>query len=412
MQNSKTILAAFLLILTVNVNSEWVHSSSGMHDLNVYCIAANENYIFAGTQQSLSVSSNNGINWYMVSFNSQLEPVHSIVVFGVNVFCGVQGYGVTVSPNNGGYWTFHHPLGNRTIYSLNYTNEGKLFAGASAMNPGSGAAGVYISNDNGYSFTPTSLLNKIVYSLTSIGNTVFAGTQNEGVYVTTDNGVSWNQTSLNNRSVKSLASNSNFIFAGTQGNGVYVSSDNGSSWVQTSLNNTDMNALALVGNSVFAGSSAPSNFYVSLNDGSDWILRNEGLGSVLVDAVCTINNFVFAGTPSNGVYRRSLNELVGIQPISNEIPNQYSLSQNYPNPFNPVTKIRFDIPPAGQTRAVDTRLIIYDMLGREISTLVNEQLNPGSYEVEWNASGYPSGVYFYNLRTASFSETRKMILLK
>ncbi len=99
--------------------------------------------------------------------------------------------------------------------------------------------------------------------------------------------------------------------------------------------------------------------------------------------------------------------LTGIQPISNEVPSQFSLSQNYPNPFNPSTNIRFKIKDSRLTT-----LRVYDVLGREITMLVNKELNPGIYEVEWNASNYPSGVYCYRISSGDFSETRKMILVK
>ncbi|MFA5405244.1 MAG: T9SS type A sorting domain-containing protein [Ignavibacteria bacterium] len=105
---------------------------------------------------------------------------------------------------------------------------------------------------------------------------------------------------------------------------------------------------------------------------------------------------------------------VGITPISSEVPNKYKLSQNYPNPFNPTTNIKFDIP---KTSLV--KMTIYDALGREIEILVNEKLKEGSYQVDWNASKYPSGVYFYKLeiadlsvRAEKFSDVKKMILLK
>jgi len=104
---------------------------------------------------------------------------------------------------------------------------------------------------------------------------------------------------------------------------------------------------------------------------------------------------------------------IGIQTISTEIPHNFSLSQNYPNPFNPVTKIRFSIPASlsfGERRGV--RLLIYDLHGREVATLVNEQLKPGTYEAEWNAANYSSGVYFYSLITEGFTSTKKMILVK
>jgi subtilisin-like proprotein convertase family protein len=107
---------------------------------------------------------------------------------------------------------------------------------------------------------------------------------------------------------------------------------------------------------------------------------------------------------------------IGIQPISSEIPSHFSLSQNYPNPFNPATKIRFDIP-VGTRHGAFVQMKIYDILGREIATLVNEQLQPGTYEVEWPApmgdgANYPSGIYLYRIMTNNYTETKKMILIR
>ncbi|MGA2669054.1 MAG: T9SS type A sorting domain-containing protein [Ignavibacteria bacterium] len=103
---------------------------------------------------------------------------------------------------------------------------------------------------------------------------------------------------------------------------------------------------------------------------------------------------------------------IGIKPISSVIPKSFFLSQNYPNPFNPTTKIKFDIPPLKGVRGMGVRLIISDLLGREVTTLINEQLNPGTYEVEWDGTNYPSGVYFYRLVMDGYSETKKMVLIK
>jgi len=93
--------------------------------------------------------------------------------------------------------------------------------------------------------------------------------------------------------------------------------------------------------------------------------------------------------------------------ISSEIPERFSLYQNYPNPFNPTTNIKFDI-----QKTSSTKLIVYDALGREVATLVNEELKAGSYQVDWSDSNYPSGVYFYRLQAGDFIETKKMLLLK
>jgi hypothetical protein len=121
--------------------------------------------------------------------------------------------------------------------------------------------------------------------------------------------------------------------------------------------------------------------------------------------------FNLSGCVIDGIVYGDTSFLVGVTQISSEIPKTFSLYQNYPNPFNPVTKIKFSIPPLKGARGM-TSLIVYDALGQVEVVLVNEQLNPGTYETEWDASTYPSGVYFYKLEAGSFSETKKMVLIK
>lgn len=98
----------------------------------------------------------------------------------------------------------------------------------------------------------------------------------------------------------------------------------------------------------------------------------------------------------------------------NVFPDEFVLEQNYPNPFNPSTKIKFKIPSviASETKQSLVSLIVYNLLGNEVATLVNEYKPAGSYEVEFNASELASGVYFYKLQTGSFVKTKKMVLLK
>ncbi len=96
-----------------------------------------------------------------------------------------------------------------------------------------------------------------------------------------------------------------------------------------------------------------------------------------------------------------------VKNVSGEIPAQFSLSQNYPNPFNPVTIINYELPITNYVK-----LSVYDVLGKEIAVLVNEKQQAGIYKVEWDASNYPSGVYFYKLITQGYSETKKMVLVK
>ncbi len=99
--------------------------------------------------------------------------------------------------------------------------------------------------------------------------------------------------------------------------------------------------------------------------------------------------------------------------IGTENPKSFSLSQNYPNPFNPTTKIRFDVKKSESgSQNSEVILKIFDMLGKEVATLVNEALQPGTYSVDWNASEFPSGVYYYRFDAGGYSETRKMTLIK
>ena len=99
--------------------------------------------------------------------------------------------------------------------------------------------------------------------------------------------------------------------------------------------------------------------------------------------------------------------VTGIAPIGNVLPTSYSLSQNYPNPFNPVTKINFALPKQGFVT-----LKIYDVLGREVKTLVNEVKSAGNFSVDFNASEFSSGVYFYKLESNGFSDIKRMMLIK
>jgi hypothetical protein len=90
------------------------------------------------------------------------------------------------------------------------------------------------------------------------------------------------------------------------------------------------------------------------------------------------------------------------------------LEQNYPNPFNPATVIRYAIPGAGGQGlgTSNVRLVVYDLLGREVAVLVNEKKVPGSYEVTFDGAGLASGVYFYRLTAGSFVQTHKMLLIR
>ena len=140
---------------------------------------------------------------------------------------------------------------------------------------------------------------------------------------------------------------------------------------------------------LFLGKKQPEDVQSYFTPAVSWISNGKLFArkhSILID---------FTGTPTS------------LAESGNAVPKEYFLSQNYPNPFNPVTIINYQLPVHGRVS-----LKVYDMLGREIATLVDEVKSTGSYSVKWNAHGTASGVYFYRLQAGSFSTTKKLLLLK
>ncbi len=108
--------------------------------------------------------------------------------------------------------------------------------------------------------------------------------------------------------------------------------------------------------------------------------------------------------------KAAIEELGGTTGINfgdSEMPLEYQISQNYPNPFNPSTIINFSIPEAS-----NVKLIIFDALGREVETLIDNKMGAGNYNADWNASSFSAGIYFYRITANNFVQTKKMVLLK
>jgi len=125
------------------------------------------------------------------------------------------------------------------------------------------------------------------------------------------------------------------------------------------------------------------------------------------------NFFTDGGVPGDGYYFDNfrvvnyIDTITSVNSISSSVPDKFRLEQNYPNPFNPSTHLEFGISDLGFVS-----LRVFDALGKEVAVLVNENLSPGIYEAVFDGSNYPSGIYYYKLEAESFSEVRKMILLK
>ena len=163
--------------------------------------------------------------------------------------------------------------------------------------------------------------------------------------------------------------------------------------------------------------------YKTTNGGTNWITQQSPSSYVLCIRFANANSGYLSTEFQNIFKTTNGGNPIGIQTITTEMPSAFSLSQNYPNPFNPVTKIKFNVAPhlnlpltggdvTAQAGAVGVSLVIFDILGRKVAALVNENLKPGEYETEWNASNYASGVYFYQLQAGTYRESKKMLLIK
>ncbi|MBZ0203879.1 MAG: PQQ-dependent sugar dehydrogenase [Ignavibacteria bacterium] len=181
------------------------------------------------------------------------------------------------------------------------------------------------------------------------------------------------------------------------------------------------NECSVTGGYVYRGSRVPllSGKYIYADYCSAKIWKLQYSGGVISDTAQIGNApspvYSFGVDQSNELYvlcangrvYRFLSTVIGIDPQGNNIPDGYTLEQNYPNPFNPVTNFEFRIPDYGLVS-----LNIYDVIGREIAIIVNDEMTPGTYKAEWNASEYPSGVYFYKLIAGNVTLEKKMVLIK
>lgn len=149
------------------------------------------------------------------------------------------------------------------------------------------------------------------------------------------------------------------------------------------------------------------------NGGNNWQIQT-GVNSNTLNSVYFVNSNTGWAVGNNGTIIKTTDGggLVNLQIQNEQLPANFQLYQNYPNPFNPDTKINFDIPEYATQNIGQVKLIVYDIAGRETAVLINERLKAGKYEISWDASSYPSGVYFVILSSGSYFESMKLILVK
>jgi hypothetical protein len=239
------------------------------------------------------------------------------------------------------------------------------------------------------------------------GNNIWFGTGNSKIYYSTNFGNTWTfSTTTGNTDVFGIAFNGSTGFMA--GNTSLMKSTNsGANWSGSYLpGNSGVTTVCTSGGRFWAERS--DTIFVSTNNGTSFAFQDKGEVTYWSMSFYTDGTAIrgWAGQ-QNGRIDMYYEQLSGISNNNSDIPKEYSLSQNYPNPFNPSSKFKVQI-----AKLSDVKVTVFDVLGREVKTFVNGLLNPGIYEFEFDGTNFPSGVYFYKLESAQFSETKKMILIK
>ena len=355
------------------------------------------------------------------------------------------------SADYGKTWIDHSSKINAKRINSIHTNNKCVFACTDS--------GVFRSTDNGSSWEKKNdglPPIKYVRSITEVNSNLYLITAFQDLYKSINNGDSWGKTSFNS-SANCISGDNNNLFVGSFGMttgiifGIFSSHDSGNSWknINAGLTGSFIKSLLYHNSIIYAavykhiGETtsgyllAANGIYISSDQGNNWSEYNSGLTNLNVadiysrrdkifavydrGGLCILNPYknrwesivdnlpytnkymhsandkkMFVGTSQNEIWIRNIDDIV--TPISKEnefLPSVVSLSQNYPNPFNPETTINYQLPTPGFVT-----LKIYDLLGREVATLVDEYKQPGTYKTTLNvktlhATSLPSGVYFH-----------------
>lgn len=396
-----------------NFGSNWLTNNRGFTDVEILTITARNNIVIAGTKyHGVYRSTNYGIGWNRVQSIDSHSTITKFIWQGNSMYTNY-GHKIIRSTDYG--LTFFKQ-GDSLPFFANLTSfamKGDIIIGPSSSN------GIYRSTQAGYNWALCSNgLPSYVYSVPFVffkDTICFAYVEElpvEGrLYYSLNYGQSWDSVSNSGIYVRpvSVSYNSTFnkLYLSILG-GIFTSTNSGFNWISSNTGlpaNPNVTSFFMNGDTIYT-SLKGSGIYKSTVQSSVWTSFNDGLKNLYVNSIYGDKNYLYAGVNSNGVYRRRTNILTSLN-NTNEISYRYSLFQNYPNPFNPRTNIRFAV-----AKLSDVKIVIYDLSGKEVEVLVNEQLQAGTYLTDWNASNYSSGVYFYKIQAGDFSETKRMLMIK
>ncbi|MCC7158216.1 MAG: T9SS type A sorting domain-containing protein [Ignavibacteria bacterium] len=397
------IIGFIMMVLLANTllsQSTWTSMpglSGILYDLHFF----NNQTGWVAASNGVYNTTNGGINWVQQTPGSFL----SISFIDANTGIAARTTDPYRTTDGGTTWNPFTALSGNVL-DICFTDNQNGFAVGS-----SGSGRIWKTTDAGQNwslvYTATGSVFQAVHFINP--NTGWASGTAGKIAKTTNSGINWinqNNDTYNFNDIWFVNENVGWVSY----NGYYVlkSTNGGTTWAPQSLPNQNANNLHFFNEFNGRVVGPGGNIFRTVNGGLNWFAETSTTTQALTGIFFTGNDTGYV-CGANGTLLKTVNagSVTGVQPVSTEIPEKFSLSQNYPNPFNPSTKIRFALPQNSYSK-----LVIYDVLGKELEILVNQHLIAGTYEFSWNASEYSSGVYFYEFESDLYIDIKKMILTK
>lgn len=414
------LLGVILLISTHPITAQWILQnlpvSKPVSDIGFideqtgWACTAGEQY-----DSEILKTTNGGVNWLVqfaesnISYNS-IDVINDTCLFAAgDSLYGLKGK-LLKSTNGGTNWLNCNLPGNMRVVDMQFISPGTGWIS------GYGNSLLYITSDGGTNWLlRSSGISGQVGNIYFLDNFTGYCSNDRTLFKTTNNGLNWMNLHYFDKTLNAvffLNHNTGWICGANSGpvdNNIYYTTNAGGSWstqFTPPIGGNSTSIFFINGQTGWSGNRT-NYIFKTTNGGLNWGYQNNPSKSIELSIIDSLRGWVCDNGISSTTNGGGSVIFTGINAINTDIPSKYFLSQNYPNPFNPVTNIKFDIP-----QRSNVEISIFDILGKEISVLVNEELNPGTFEVNWDASNFPSGVYFYKIETEDFSESRKMVLLK
>ncbi|MCX6159698.1 MAG: YCF48-related protein [Ignavibacteriae bacterium] len=419
------LLSVLILLFYINGYSQWIlqASNTSAHFLNIRFLNKNTGWV-SGTNGTIVKTTNGGLNWVVQITNLASKEIRGLTIVDSNIVYAAGLFDTFLKTTNGG--TNWQILRNGPVPTLH------SYWSTYFINPNTGwicgtLQTIYKTTNGGLTLdsinVPAGFMYDIYFRNELEG---LACGETAAMFRTTDGGFSWYTINVPvaNQSADfdkfSFINNNTGFVIGVQNSKLYKTTNFGITWdsVARIYGMDESYALCFLDENTGFSCGSYNMLYKTTNGGYNWRQENTSqFGSTYLHGIHFYNHDTGWVV---GAVGRILYTETGGSPVLSVVSNisnatGFSLGQNYPNPFNPTTKIRFDVAngfPIGAFGNDKVVLKVYDIMGREVQTLVNESLKPGTYEVSFDGSSLNSGVYFYKLITKGFTETKKMLLIK